>query len=199
MSRAARWHAVRAAQWSRAAEGCASSALLLAAHELWTVAEAAEARGENAELVADLRAVRLAAVQTALLGRSDLVLDLLAFAVSPESGWASTPLAVQPERQAIKPSVEDAFHPDPRLTEAPSPTYGPDDLLAAFEAFRARGNDHRDAALGGQRQQFLHAGNLTVSPAGRPRPWQAHARARAPVRRRGLQPRSSENEARPGA
>ncbi len=57
MSRAARWHAVRAVHWSRAAEGRASAALLLAAHELRTVAEAAEARGDDAELAADLRAL----------------------------------------------------------------------------------------------------------------------------------------------
>ena len=57
MSRAARWHAARSAHWSRAAEGRASAALLLAAHELWTAAEAAEARGGDAELAADLRAL----------------------------------------------------------------------------------------------------------------------------------------------
>ena len=58
MSRAARWHAVRAAQWSRAAEGRASLALLLAAHELRTAAEAAEARDE-AELAAEEANLRL--------------------------------------------------------------------------------------------------------------------------------------------
>ena len=57
MSRAARWHAVRAAQWSRATEGRASATLLLAAHELRTATEAAEARGDDAELAADLRAL----------------------------------------------------------------------------------------------------------------------------------------------
>ena len=57
MSQAGRWHAVRAAQWSRAAEGRASSALLLAAHELRSAADAAEARGDDAELAADLRAL----------------------------------------------------------------------------------------------------------------------------------------------
>jgi hypothetical protein len=58
VSRAWRWHAVRSAQWSRAVEAHASAALLLAAHELRTVAEAAEARGnEEAELAADLRAL----------------------------------------------------------------------------------------------------------------------------------------------
>ncbi len=57
MSRTSRWHAVRSTQWSRAAEGRASSALLLAAHELRTTADAAEARGDEAELAADLRAL----------------------------------------------------------------------------------------------------------------------------------------------
>ena len=63
MSRAARWHAVRAAHWSRAAEGRASAALLLAAHELRAAADAAEARGDEAELAADLRALALAVEQ----------------------------------------------------------------------------------------------------------------------------------------
>ena len=58
MSRARRWHAVRSAQWSRAAEGRACSALLLAAHELREVAEAAAGRaGEEAELAANLHAL----------------------------------------------------------------------------------------------------------------------------------------------
>ena len=63
MSRASRWHAVRAAQWSRPAEGRASSVLLLAAHELRTVAEAAAARGGEAELATDLRALAHGAEQ----------------------------------------------------------------------------------------------------------------------------------------
>ncbi len=63
MSRAARWHAVRASHWSRAAEGRACSALLLAAHELRTAAEAAEARGDEAELAADLLALAQAVEQ----------------------------------------------------------------------------------------------------------------------------------------
>ena len=58
MSRAQHWHAVRSAQWSRAAEARVCSALLLAAHELRSVAEAAAARaGEEAELAADLGAL----------------------------------------------------------------------------------------------------------------------------------------------
>ena len=56
MGRAARWHAVRAARWSSAAEGRTSAALLLAAHGLRVVAEAAEARGDETELAADLHA-----------------------------------------------------------------------------------------------------------------------------------------------
>ncbi len=63
MSRAARWHAVRSAHWSRPAEGRTSAALLLAAHELQAAAEAAEARGDEAELAADLRALTHAVEQ----------------------------------------------------------------------------------------------------------------------------------------
>ena len=56
MSRARCWHAVRGARWSRAAEGRACSALLLAAHEMRVTAEAAEARDED-EPAADLLAL----------------------------------------------------------------------------------------------------------------------------------------------
>ena len=64
MSRAQHWHAVRSAQWSRGAEGRACAALLLAAHELRVVAEAAEARGgEDAELAADVGALAMAVEQ----------------------------------------------------------------------------------------------------------------------------------------
>lgn len=101
----------------------------------------------SAVLEADMRAVRLAAVQGALLDRPDLVLDLLAFSLSPESGWATTPLDVRAEAQPITPTEADGLSLDARLTERPAYTYGPDDLLAAFEAFRAQGQAHRDAML----------------------------------------------------
>lgn len=110
----------------------------------------AEAHGKppySAALVADMQAVRLAAVQGALLDRLDLVLDLLAFAVSPESGWGTGPLDLRTGAQPVTPAEADGFAPDPRLTERPPTSYGPEDLLAAFEAFRARGPEHRDANL----------------------------------------------------
>lgn len=101
----------------------------------------------SAALLADMQAVRLAAVQGALLARPDLLLDLLAFAVSPESGWGTTPLDVRAEAQPITPTAADGFAPDPRLTDGRATFCGPDDLLAAFEVFRAQGQQHRDAAL----------------------------------------------------
>jgi hypothetical protein len=55
--------AVLGAQRRRPAEGRTFSALLLAAHELRVVAEAAEARGDEAELAADLRALAHGAEQ----------------------------------------------------------------------------------------------------------------------------------------
>ena len=111
-----------------------------------------------AALVADMQAVRLAAVQGALLARPDLVLDLLAFTVSPASGWGVTPLDVRAEPQPVKPSEQDGFAPDPRLTAGPAYGYGPEDLLAAFEAFRAQGSQHRNAALAQVFAQTLRYG-----------------------------------------
>ena len=52
MSQAARWHKVRATHWNRAAEGRASAALLLAAHELRTAAEVRQDQLSTAALAA---------------------------------------------------------------------------------------------------------------------------------------------------
>ncbi len=100
-----------------------------------------------AALLDDLRTIRLAAAQGALMDRPDLVLDLLAFCLTPESGRRGTLLAVRPETQRVFPPERDGFAPDARLAGEPG-RYGEDlDLLDAFAAFRARGREHRDATL----------------------------------------------------
>ncbi len=98
-------------------------------------------------LVDDLRASRLAAVQTALLDHPDLVLDLLAFALQPESGYPARILAVRPERQRIDPTEEKGFTRDPRFKEGPEHYQDWDNLVADFAAFRSHGPEHRNAVL----------------------------------------------------
>jgi ParB family chromosome partitioning protein len=63
----------------------------------------------------DMKAIRLAAVQTAMLEKPDFVLDLLAFALSPASGYFSDVLGLRiiPERNA--PEIDDMFNLSSRI------------------------------------------------------------------------------------
>ena len=104
----------------------------------------------------DMRAVRLAAIQTALLAKPDLVLDLLAFGLSQASGLGSTVFGLRPERPANKPVADDGFVFDERLSHPPS---GPDAwdkpelrmapaaMTEAFAAFQGDGKKARNAVL----------------------------------------------------
>ena len=67
-------------------------------------------------LVADMKALRLASIQGALLAKPELVLDLLAFALSPASGLASSVLDLRAGAPTIEPSQREGCEIDPRLT-----------------------------------------------------------------------------------
>ena len=100
-----------------------------------------------------MQAIRLAAVQAALLAKPDLVLDLLAFGLSEASGAFDTIFGLRPERPANVPGVEDGFVRNPRLDHGADPTaYWQDgvrveDLRAAFAEFREAGKKARNAGL----------------------------------------------------
>jgi ParB family transcriptional regulator, chromosome partitioning protein len=84
------------------------------------------------KFVEDMTAIRLAAVQTALLEKPDYLLSLFAFAVSPASGYGNDIFGFgynATERNA--PEVDDQFTHDPRLGGARD-----EDSEAAFEALR---------------------------------------------------------------
>ena len=57
----------------------------------------------------DMTAIRLAAVQTALLEKPEFVLDLLAFALSPATGYYDSGLSISFGNQRNKPDVDDGF------------------------------------------------------------------------------------------
>ena len=98
-------------------------------------------------LMADMKAIRLAAVQTALPDHPELVLDLLAFALQPESGYPGRIMGVRPERQRIDPVEAEGFTRDARLRHGPA-RYGDGGLpLADVLASRAYGPDHRNTVL----------------------------------------------------
>ncbi len=105
-------------------------------------------------LVADMKALRLAAVQGALLAKPELVLDLLAFALSPASGIASSMLDIRAGEPTIEPTQLEGCEIDPRLTgraagredDEEAPEWNAD-LAAAFLSFQERGKKHRNAVL----------------------------------------------------
>lgn len=98
-------------------------------------------------LVADLQAMRSAAVQGAMLDKPELALDLLAYTFA--QAWGG-PLAVRTDETPIKPATETGFAPDPRLSGIEADE-GEDENTAPeadpFDAFRAKGKKHRNAVL----------------------------------------------------
>ncbi|WP_435171577.1 ParB/RepB/Spo0J family partition protein [Falsirhodobacter sp. 1013] len=99
----------------------------------------------SAKLIEDMKAVRLNAAQTALLSKPNLVLDLLAFALSPEAGLYHSILDIRTGTPSIVPTQEEGLKLDPRLNQRA--TSRNIDLGGAFAAFRAKGQKHRNAAL----------------------------------------------------
>jgi len=105
-------------------------------------------------LVEDMKAVRLAAVQTALLDRPEMVFDLLAFGMSLASGVSTHVFDLSPGRPNNCPSKPEGLEFSERLTHAPAgheawsrPELRVDDLAAAFRTFVAAGKKARHAAL----------------------------------------------------
>lgn len=105
-------------------------------------------------LVEDMKAVRLAAIQTALLDRPDMVLDLLAFGLSLASGATTTVFDLQPGRPMNRPKETDGLTFAERLAHPPAgheawsrPDLRCDDPVAAFRAFAAQGKKARNAAI----------------------------------------------------
>lgn len=99
-------------------------------------------------LVADLRAMRSAAIQGAMLDKPELALDLLAYTFAEKWGG---PLAVRTDESPIAPATETGFAPDPRLRATEGEEEGEDEGSAPeadpFDAFRAKGKKHRNAVL----------------------------------------------------
>lgn len=105
-------------------------------------------------LVQDMKAIRLAAVQTALLAKPELVLDLLAFGLSLASGVSTTVFDLSPGRPTNQPTKTDGLDRDVRLDHSPAsheawnrPELRVDDLAEAFRSFTAKGKKTRNAAI----------------------------------------------------
>ena len=105
-------------------------------------------------LVDDMKAVRLAAIQTALLDKPEMVFDLLAFGLSRASGATTNVFDLSPGRPNNCPTKDEGLQVSDRLTHAPAgheawsrPELRVDDLAQAFRDFVAAGKKARNAAL----------------------------------------------------
>lgn len=109
-------------------------------------AEAKEKPALSQALLADLQAMRSAAIQGAILDKLKLALDLLAFSLAERFG----PLDLHYHASNITPTEADGFAPDPRLAgldgQDRETEDGTDDA-DPFTAFRAKGERHRNAVL----------------------------------------------------
>jgi ParB family transcriptional regulator, chromosome partitioning protein len=131
--------------------------LTASAHEDNGTTTAAPKAEFSQKFMADMQAVRLAAVQTGMLEKPEFVLDLLAFALSPASGHCTNVLGLRfsPERNA--PEIDDSFILSPRiggpLTEEEEiandklESHGGGTLSEKFAAYRKTGKKDRNAQI----------------------------------------------------
>jgi ParB-like partition proteins len=105
-------------------------------------------------LVEDMKAIRLAAIQTALLDKPEMVFDLLAFGLSLASGVSTSVFDLSPGRPMNCPSKTDGLEWSDRLAHPPAgheawsrPELRVKDLAQAFRDFTAAGKKARNAAL----------------------------------------------------
>lgn len=103
--------------------------------------------------IEDLHRIQTLALQTALVDKPELLLDLLAYQIEAQlSSWSSL-LAVNLTDQSIIPEKHDpadsALTLDKRLTETSNASGkpSPSDVAADFAAFRAKGKKHRNTVL----------------------------------------------------
>lgn len=131
--------------------------LTASAHEDSGTTTAAPKAEFSQKFVADMQAVRLAAVQTAMLEKPEFVLDLLGFALSPAAGDYNGILGLRfaPERNA--PEVDDSFTLSSRiggaLTEEEETAHDElgnhfnGTLNAKFAEYRKTGKKSRNAQI----------------------------------------------------
>ena len=99
----------------------------------------------SAALLEDLHTIRLHAAQTALLAKPELVLDLLAYALSQGTRHYPRIFNINPGYTNITPSIDDGLLQSKRLAnpvddESPA-------SQAAFDAFQKRGKKRRNELL----------------------------------------------------
>lgn len=105
-------------------------------------------RAYSGKLTSDLGEIRTAAIQTALLSRPELALDLLTFVLSENVGWSGKPLGISTDPAKNNPEADEGLVLDDRLKGSDDgwPIDG-EKAAEAFHAFRARSKKERNAAL----------------------------------------------------
>lgn len=99
----------------------------------------------------DLQAVKLLALQTAMVDKTELVLDLFAWQLERAAPTYASPFQITLTDQTIASSVEDGWQIDSRLTDGSNKTdfdYRKEVSQAeSFKAFQDAGKKHRNAVL----------------------------------------------------
>lgn len=123
-------------------------------------AEKAPKNPYSQKLRDDLDAIKLAALQNAMLDQPELLLDLLTFQLSGMTGFRDV-LDITPRYPGNAPSCEDGFTVDKRLSKpnaAPADRWDVD-LKKAFASFKKKGKKSRDAELTRQLAKLLTGGD----------------------------------------
>ena len=101
-----------------------------------------------ANLTEDLSRIQLATLQTAILDKPELALDLLAYQIECACPSYRGALAVTFESPSIAPTVEEGTHIDARLTDVPSgPSFEATPTPGGFSEFQDKGKKHRNTVL----------------------------------------------------
>lgn len=111
-------------------------------------AEKAPKNPYSQKLRDDLDAIKLAALQNAMLDQPELLLDLLTFQLSGMTGFRDV-LGITTGQPSNVPSCVDGFAVDKRLSKpdaTPADRWDVD-LKKAFATFKKKGKKHRDAKL----------------------------------------------------
>lgn len=95
----------------------------------------------------DLRRVQLMAMQTALLGKTELLLDILAWQFETGAASYRSPLQITVSPSPITPEKDSNCHIDARLTAAEDTNLSAEFTIDALEIFQAKGKKRRNAML----------------------------------------------------
>ena len=112
----------------------------------------------------DLRCIAHAALQTALIDQTELLLDLLAWQIEAKlPPWAGA-LGVTLATPSVTPEKDSSFHLDARLPE-PGVDHRAETSWNAFAAFREKGKKHRNQVLARALARSAHGTTNSGFPA----------------------------------